>query len=120
MNSELELLKALAEIANQPQIDPEIEYRLHYNDHGQVVSCSMRAPHPDSSQYVVVDKNQYDNYHRYQVTNGQLQLIVHTAGVKNNLVKSDSGFKVVQGHPALIIEQTENYQDTEYYDYRTS
>ena len=118
MNSETELIKALAQLTNTP--DPEIEYRLHYDDAGEIITCSMRDPHPDSSRYLVVTKEQYDLYFRYRVVNGKLQLIEHNTGVRRALIPSDGGFRVVAGNASLLVTEKENYQDTEYYDYRTS
>lgn len=121
MNSESELFKALAALAEQKNVDPIIEYRLHYNDSGDIVSCSMRDPHPESTQYIVVTKEQYDNYFRYKVVNKQLQLIVHSIGVKNCLYRSlNAGFKVIAGHPAILVEENEVYQNVEYYEYRNN
>jgi len=120
MSSESELLKALEAISKNQQADPEIEYRFYYNEHGDVVCCSMITPYPDLPNYIVVNKEQYNNYHRYRVVNGHLQLIIHNAGVRNNLIKVDAEtkFKVVAGQPALLVEPSEHYQDIDYYDYR--
>lgn len=118
MNSETELFKALAEMQDTP--DPEIEYRLHYNAVGEIIMCSMREPHPESAQYIIVSKEQYDLYFRYRVVDGKLKLIEHNTGVRRTLVPSDSGFRVVAGNASLLLTEKEHYQAAEYYDYRTS
>ena len=97
--------------------DPVIEYRLHYNDTGDIVMCSMQE-HPDSTDYVVVDQQTYELYFKYRVVKGKLELIKHDTGIMTSLVKSTTGFKVVRNHAALLLEPNETYTDTEYYDSR--
>jgi hypothetical protein len=115
MNSESELIKALQNMV--VTVDPPIEYRLHYNDRGDIVMCTMQQ-HPESTDYLVVTKEQYDLYHRYCVVKGKLTLIEHDAGLRVALVTSDRGFKVVKNHAALLLENEETFKDIEYYDYR--
>lgn len=117
MNSESELLKALSEMVVTE--DPPIEYRLHYNDTGDVYMCSMQQ-HPDTDQYIVVNKEQYDLYFRYRVEQGKLKLIEHDSGIKKPFRQSDKGFKTVKNHPALILLPDEDYKETEYYDHRNN
>lgn len=97
--------------------DPVIEYRLHYNEHGDIVMCSMQQ-HPESDNYIVTDKETYEMYFRYRVVKGKLELIKHDHGLMASLVKSTKGFKVVRNHAALLLESNETYNDTEYYDSR--
>lgn len=99
--------------------DPVIEYRLHYDDSGDIVMCSMQE-HPDSNSYIVTDKETYELYFRYRVVNGKLELIKHDHGLMAALVKSTKGFKVVCNHAALLLEPNETYNNTEYYDSRDS
>ena len=54
----------------------EIEYRLHYNELGEITCCTMQQ-HPDSDSYIVVTKEEYDNYFQYRVVNGKLVRIEH-------------------------------------------
>lgn len=115
MNSEEEFLKGLAAVTITA--DPEIEYRLHYNDAGDIVMCSMQS-HPDSTQYVVVTAKEYENYFQYQVVKGKLKLIEHDSGVRVAFVPGQSGFKVVRNHAALLLEPNEEYNNIEYYDHR--
>ena len=35
----------------------EIEYRLHYNELGEITCCTMQQ-HPDSDSYIVVTKEE--------------------------------------------------------------
>lgn len=99
--------------------DPIIEYRLHYNECGDIVMCTMQE-HPASDNYVVTDKNTYDLYFRYRVVNKRLELIKHDDGLKSSLVKSTSGFRVASNHAALLLEPDETYNNIEYYDSRNS
>lgn len=99
--------------------DPVIEYRIHYNDDGEITMCSMQE-HPESNQYIVTDKETYEMYFRYRVVKGKLELIKHDNGMMSSLIKSTKGFQVVRNHAALLLEQNEIYNNTEYYDSRNS
>ena len=93
----------------------EIEYRLHYDELGEITCCSM-ADHPPSNQYLVVDKETYTNYFRYRVVNGKLKLIDFGAGHRPHLKRSDSGYAVVKNHANLLLESNETYPTIEYYE----
>lgn len=97
--------------------DPVIEYRLHYDDSGDIIMCSMQH-HPESNNYVVTDKKTYEMYFRYRVVKGKLELIKHDHGLMSSLIKSTNGFRVVRDHAALLVESNETYNNTEYYDSR--
>lgn len=113
MNESLNnLLLALQQI--EVTLDPVPEYRFYYDDTGRIVSCSM-LNHPESGQYLIVTKEEYDNYTKYEVKNNKLSLIKKTNKVLSALIKSNSGFKTVKGHAGLLIEDTEVYTDIEYY-----
>ena len=99
--------------------DPLPEYRFYYDDTGRITNCSM-FNHPESGKYLVVTKEEYDNYTRYEVKNNKLSIIKTTNNILSALVKSNSGFATVKGHAALLIEDTEIYDDIEYYAPRTS
>jgi len=117
MNSESELIKALRDMIVTE--DPPIEYRLHYNDNGDVFMCSMQQ-HPDNTQYVVVSKEQYNLYFKYRVEKGQLKLIEHNFGVSKPFRQSLKGIRTVKNNPALILESSETYKDIEFYEHRNS
>tara|TARA_R110000822_G_scaffold53073_2_gene136957 strand:+ start:1738 stop:2106 length:369 start_codon:yes stop_codon:yes gene_type:complete len=115
----IEELKRLDAEMNAPK--PEKEYRFYYDDDGRIAMCAEIVPYPDGDKYIVVDKLVYDNYFDYRVLNGKPERIVKEHGqIKASLVKSDSGFRVVKGNAALLLEENEEYQNTEYYDRRTS
>jgi len=113
MNSESEFLKA---IQNLPQPKPlEIEYRFHYDDHGNIYSFSMIEPHPENTQYLVVDKDTYEHFYRYKVVNHQLKLIDKNPGYHVQLHKSTQGYRVVRDHAGIILGADEAYPNVEYY-----
>ena len=114
MNTESEFVNKLNELLIVTEDEP-IEYRLHYNELGHIYLCTM-VQHPESTHYVVVDKEKYDNYHRYRVVNGLLEKIVPQNGIALQLVKSNKGYTVVKNNAALLIEENESYPDIEYYD----
>jgi len=100
-------------------VSPKIEYRLHYNEDGDITMCSM-VDHPESTQFVVVDKTVYDDYFRYRIVKGQLVKIDHDAGYRVKLEKSSTGFCVVKDHAALLVEPNETYNHIEYYATRNN
>ena len=96
----------------------EIEYRLHYNELGEITCCTMQQ-HPDSDSYIVVTKEEYDNYFQYRVVNGKLVRIEHDAQYCVRLKRSTTGYPVVAGHAGLVIETDEVYNNVEYYEPNT-
>jgi hypothetical protein len=98
-----------------------LEYRLHYNDVGDIVMCtSLDTDHPNSTQYVVVTKEQYDRYFDYIIVDGALKKIDRDPTYNVRLIKSNSGFLVAKNHAGLLLENTETFKDTEYYGYRNN
>lgn len=112
MNSTDEFLKALKLIT--PIKTVELEYRLHYNEQGDIYMCTMQQ-HPDNTEYVVVTKEEYYRYSDYRVENKKLKLIDKGPVYRVQLLKSDSGFCVVKDHASLLLESDEEYPNTEYY-----
>lgn len=92
-----------------------IEYRLYYDENGTITSCAM-VQHPSGDNYVVVDRDVYDNYMRYYVKDGKLEKIKQGSSNSNTLQKSTSGYKVVAEHAPLIICDDEYHPEIEYYD----
>ena len=90
----------------------ELEYRIYYNEAGDVVGCSMQNHEPGN--YLVVTRAEYECYFQYRVVKGQLKKIDHDSGYRVQLAKSTQGFPVVRGHAGLLIED-EEYHDREYY-----
>lgn len=100
-----------------PEVTVQIEYRLHYNEIGNIVLCTM-SDHPTDTNYLVVDRVTYDNYFHYYVKDGKLIKIDNSPKYTVQLTKSTSGYPVVAGHASLIIED-EPYTNIEYYDTKT-
>ena len=112
-------LKRLEEEMNGPE--PVREYRIYYDYTGKITQLAEISPFPDSDKYIVVDESVYKNYFDYHIVNGKAERIVKDMGnLKASLVKSDSGFRVVKNHAALLLELDEEYPNTEYYDTRIS
>ena len=98
----------------KPIAKVEIEYRLHYDELGEIVMCSM-ADHPESNHYVVVSKDKYQRYFDYRIVKGQLIKIDQASIYSVKLTRSTIGYPTVKNHAGLIIEPVEEYQDVEYY-----
>jgi hypothetical protein len=69
--------------------------------------------HPESGNYIVVTRVEYDNFFEYCVRNGKLKLIDRSLKYKK-LECGGSQYKVVKKHAALILEEDEDF-DHEYY-----
>jgi hypothetical protein len=113
MNSLDELIRAFSLI--EEIVEELIEYRIHYDTAGNITVCTMQD-HPDDTQYIVVSKDEYDNYFRYYVVDNKLKKIDRNPGNSVQLTKSDSGYLVVKNHAGIVLEPGEIYADTEYYD----
>ena len=99
-------------------VDPpkvKLEYRLHYNELGEITAGTMQQ-HPESNDYVVVTKDEYENYFRYCVVKGKLVKIEHDSKYQVRLKKSNNGYPTVAGHAGLVIEAGEVYNNVEYYE----
>ena len=113
MNTTDEFLKALMELESLP--DQVIEYRLHYNDAGDIVMCSM-IDHPESNQYVVVSRTIYDTYYNYTIQDGKPKLVDKHTAHRVQLKRSSQGYRVVKNHAGIILDDIEEYESVEYYD----
>jgi len=92
-----------------------IEYRVHYNEQGEIYLCTMQN-HPPGTDYLVVTRDEYDRYFDYCVVNDKLKKIDRDAGYRVQLRKSTVGYRVVNGHASLVVE--DDYPHVEYYEYR--
>lgn len=95
---------------------PFIEYRIYYNEAGTITACAM-VQHPEGDNYIVVTREQYENYFRYNVRNGKLVPIRIETNVPNILCPSNDGYRVVKGHVNLLLGQEEEWKDIQYYDW---
>lgn len=116
MSWEEEFNQAIAALGGAIVPDP-IEYRIHYNDIGEITMCSMQN-HPNDTQYLIVDKVVYEHYYQYQVNvqRKRMEKVALNLGISVKLKKSDHGYAVVKNHAGLLIEPDEKYKNIEYYD----
>jgi hypothetical protein len=100
---------------NLPEPESQ-EFRLHYNENGMIVMCSM-VNHPPSYGYIVVDRTTYDNYFKYRVDVDKKRLVLIDIGITISvkLKKSSHGYAVVKNHAGLILETNEVHENIEYY-----
>ena len=115
-----ELEKFLAEVAALVDAPKEIvvEYRVFYDDTGEIVGQSMTEPHLEGT-YIIVTKEEYNNIHKYaKVKDGELKLRTLNAGYKRQLIPGGKPFVVVKNHAGILLEQDETYDNTEQYGYR--
>lgn len=113
MNSFDELAKAFSLIPVTESL--ALEYRVYYNSVGDIVSCSMQQ-HPESGNYLVVSRDEYDRYFDYTVSAGQLKKSSKATMYNNALCLGGTQFRVVKNHAALLMSDVETYTNTEYYD----
>jgi len=97
------------------KVPEALEYRVHYNQLGEIYLCTMQN-HPLDTQYLVVTREEYDRYFDYYVVNKLLKKIDKDSSYRVQLQKSTTGFKVVKGHAGIVVE--DDYPDVEYYEYR--
>ena len=99
--------------------EPEpVEYRFHYDEFGHITMCSMQN-HPENTEYMVVNKEQYDDYARYAVDTKTKKLkvvVASTLGVSVQLKRSTKGWRAVKYHAGIVLEDHEDYSLVEYYD----
>ena len=99
--------------------DDPVEYRIHYDNNNIITMCTMQN-HPDSTQYLIVDKDTYDNYFSYNIVDGKLKKIDINPGYSVQLIKSNQGFCTIKNHAGVMLELNETHTTTEYYEFRTS
>ena len=96
-------------------IPEAIEYRVHYNEQGEIYLCTMQN-HPVDTTYLVVTRDEYDRYFDYRVVDAKLKKVDRDAVYRVQLRKSTAGFPVAKGHAGLVVE--DDYPDVEHYEYR--
>jgi hypothetical protein len=92
------------------------EYRLYYNDDGTIRGL-WESDHPEGN-YVVLDDP--DIFHKtntnlLRVVKGKLKIIDPRSTDVRQLYKSNTGYRVVKGHAAILLNN-EDYIEVEYYD----
>lgn len=94
------------------------EYRLYYNADGTIIGL-WESSHPKGNNYILLDDPgifYHTNSLLLRVFDKKLTLLDPKAPLKTRLQKANSGFLVVKGNAALILEQNETYYKVEYYD----
>jgi hypothetical protein len=102
--------------AQRPKIIQE--YRLYYNPDGTVIGL-WESGHPDGDNYIILDDPgpfYSSNTLNMRVQNKKMIVLDPREPLKTRIKKSNQGFRVVQGHAAVIVEQDETYAEIEYYD----
>lgn len=119
-----EFLRALELVAEYDRQRPKsiTEYRLYYNDQGEITAY-CETDHPPDTQYIVLDNpDQYfkQNTHQLRVIDGVLVTIEKKLKTPGLLTKSNTGQPVVSGMAAIAIMPNETYNKIEYYDRPTN
>jgi len=119
-----EFLRALELVAEYDRQRPKMitEYRLYYNDLGEITGyCETNHP-PDSQYIVLASPDQYfkQNTHQLRVIDGALVTIEKKHKTTGLLTKSTTGQPVVAGMATIAIMPNETYDKIEYYDRPTN
>lgn len=114
---EIKFWEEVAGLLN-PETPPlVIEYRLYYNSEGDVITTTMiDDPVLADTPYVVVTKDIYEKSFNYRVVNKQPVLINRDTAYRVRLKQANAGYQVVKNHAGLILEPSETFNDTEYYE----
>jgi len=114
MSSYDELMKAFASIQVSEQ--PQVEYRLYYNEQGQIyLGAQTKNDYPEGDNFVQVTKDEYQNYNDYWVRDKQLVKIDKRPKHRVQLKVKDSGKATVKGHASIPLMDNETYSDIVYY-----
>lgn len=94
------------------------ESRLYYREDGTIIGL-WKTDYPNSENFIILDDT--DLFYKansllLRVQNGKLVLLDPLKPAKTRLKKSKTGFRVVKGNAALILEQGEEFFEIEYYD----
>ncbi len=98
------------------------EYRLYYNAEGYIYASASTVNDAESygltGEYLVVTREDFENHSKYRVRNGKLVEIKSDSGLATQLEKSDTGFEVAKNNAGILLEQGEEHNNTEHYDYK--
>lgn len=100
-------------------IQVDFEYRIYYNIHGEICkSTALKTDPIENDNYIIVDKNQFNNCMGCIVKDGKLQKIEIIKTQTYRLQPATQGFRVVKNNPCLLLLDNENIENCEFYDYR--
>lgn len=95
-----------------------IQNRLYFNEDGSIIGL-WETSHPEGDNFIVLDDTSiffHTNTHLLYVKNKKLEVLDPHKPKKARLIKSNSGFKTIKGHAALLINENEIFENIEYYD----
>jgi hypothetical protein len=99
---------------------PALEYRIHYDSTGHITGCSANG-FAETTTYLVVDKETYDNYSLYEsVTDGKLVKKPLQRAYQQQLVPSNTGWRVVRNNANIVLYENEENTEVEFYAYRNN
>lgn len=118
-----EFLEALRLVEEYDRARPEFvkEFRVYYNEFGEVTGY-CETDHPPDTNYIVIENPNVvfgTNTSKLRVVDGELK-IIEPKLTRTRLAKFHTGQLVVQGIAALALEPGEQYSNTEYYDRTTN
>lgn len=118
----IEQLDALGLLTTPAEI--QREYRWYYDDKGNITATCTNPADAEmygfTGKYLIVDADMYPNFKKYRIVDDKPELIKHDSGLRKQLEKSDTGFTVVKNNAALLLDDDEQYIDTEKYGYRNN
>lgn len=99
---------------------PVLEYRIHYDTNGNITGCSANG-YPEDGNYLIVDEATHNNYLKYEcVKDGKLiERKVRTQFTKQ-LEPSQNGWRTVNGHANIVLDETEEHNNIQHYAYRNN
>jgi hypothetical protein len=117
-----ELVKAFELIEEFDRNRPKIikEFRLYYNDSGEIIGL-WESNHPSGDNYIVVDNPEIfnrTNTSLLRVTGGKLIVLDNRTVEKFRLEKSTVGQPVVRGHAAIALYSNTEYVDVDFYNFK--
>lgn len=115
--AEEEFLKAMREYI-PPMVKPD-EYRAYYDENGWIIFFAANQ-FPPEGNWINIDKDLYitHNWTNLKVIDNAIKKVEIDTSFRVQLIKSDHGFRTVQNHAGLILEEDEEYSDVDYYDIR--
>ena len=115
-----ELIKAF-DLLDPPKI-VEYEYRLYYNNDGNIYrTTNLKSDAIEEGNYVIVDESIHKNYMKYRIENGEPKLVPKNVGwVAPGLVRSEKGIAVVKNNASLPLSPDDEYKEVDHYEYRSN
>jgi len=116
----LELIKAF-ELLDPPKVI-EYEYRLYYNQEGNIYKGTVLKSDPiEPGNYVVVEQTVYEKSSEYKIENEVPVKIPASQGyVIPGLIRSSKGIAVVKNNASLPLTEDDEYNNIDHYDYRSN